>query len=252
MSTPLVTIWDPIVEHAFHELFVSALRVIPNVVAALVVVLLATEVGELLDGVVSRAVGHTRAETLVANSPVGAALDGEAPLADALGTVVRYYVYLVALVTAASVLGLPLLVDWTLGALRYAPVLLGGLLLLVFGAVAVSRLTDRASTASRALRGVLYGAVALVALDTMGADLGVLRALVVPLAGAAVLVVAVALGVGGGIALGLGGREYVAENLSHWVEGGGDGGDDADVSPESGGGDDGDAGGSTDSDGDPA
>jgi hypothetical protein len=230
MSVPLVTVWDPLVEHAFHELLVDALRIVPNAVAALLVLLVATEVGELLDGAVARAVGHTRAEALVADSPVGAALDGEAPIADALGTVVRYYVYLLALVTAASILGLPLLVDWTIGALRYAPALLGGVLLLVFGVVAVSRVTDRTSAASRALRGVLYVAVALVALDTMGADVGVLEALVVPLAGAAVLVVAVALGVGGGIALGLGGREYVAENLPDWVEGTSEGAGDASAS----------------------
>ncbi|MFB6219547.1 MAG: hypothetical protein ABEH77_10325, partial [Halobacteriaceae archaeon] len=236
MQTPLVSLSSPLVEHAIEELVAESIRLIPNVVAALVVLVVAAEVGELLEDAVERGFDRADVAGLFADSP----LDGVVPggVGAALGTAVRYYVFLVALLAVARTLGLPVLTGWLIDAAAYVPALVGGLLVLAFGVVAVDRVTrSMAGGPGRAVRLGLYAAVALVALETMGAGTGAVGTAAVLVAGAAVVAVAVAAGLGGAIAVGLGGREYVAENIEDWVAGGqgdGDAGDDVDGSDSAG------------------
>jgi len=69
MSVPLSHTTDPLIEHAFQEILVDALRIVPNVAAAVVAFVVAAEIGSVLDGVVTRAVGCTRLNAVVADSP---------------------------------------------------------------------------------------------------------------------------------------------------------------------------------------
>lgn len=229
MASPLVSLSDPLVEHAIEELVAESIRLIPNVVAAVVVFVVAAEVGRVLGDAVERGVGHTGTDGLIEDSP----LDGVVPgggVGAALGTAVRYYVILVGLVAAASTLGLSVLTGWLFEAATYAPALAGGLVLLVFGVVAVERATRPMGESRRTVRLVLYAAVVLVALETMGAGTGAVGSVAGLVVLGAVLSVAVAVGLGGAIAVGLGGREYAADAIENW----GDGGDGADGGTDAG------------------
>lgn len=221
MVSPLVSLSDPLVEHAIEELVAEGIRLIPNAVAAVVVLVVAAEVGEVLGRVVSRAVGRTGADDLVEDSPLADVIPGGS-LGGALGTALRYYLVLVAFVGAANVLGMSALAEWLFQAALYVPALIGGLLVLAFGIVAADRATRSLGDSAAAVRLVLYAAVALIALDTMGAATGAVGSVASLLVTGAVVAVAVAVGLGGAVAVGLGGREYVADAIE---AGEGDAGD---------------------------
>lgn len=227
MTAVLSHVADPLIEHVFREIIVDALRLVPNVVAAIVVFVVAAEVGSALEGVVERAVGRTSLGTVIDDSPMGEVLP-DGGVGAALGTAVRYYVLLVALLVIANTLGLVALLGWLAEAARYVPALAGGLLVLVFGVVAVDRLTRGLEGGTATAVGVvLYAAVGLIALETMGAGTGIAGQLLVFAVGAAVLAAAIAVGLGGAIAIGLGSREYVAATVDGWLEpDGGDAGED--------------------------
>lgn len=214
MSGHLEILADPIIERAFQEIIVSALRIVPNLAAALVVFVVAAEVGEVLEDAVERAVGATELAGALEDSPLGEVLPAGG-VGSALGTAVRYYVLLVALVAIASTLGFEALLVWLVDAATYAPALAGGLLVLVFGVVAAERVTRTLGDGGTgtAVRLTLYAAVALLALEMMGAGGGALGTVVALVVGAVLLAAAIALGLGGAIALGLGGREYVADAI---------------------------------------
>ena len=101
--------------------------------------------------------------------------------------------------------------------------ILFGLLVLLVGFVVSNYVTSvvadwpllegRASAAlAAATKAVLYFAVTVIALETMGLDVTILYTLAETVGFALALAFAIAVG----IALGLGGKEYVAESIDDW------------------------------------
>ncbi|WP_138006478.1 hypothetical protein [Halalkalirubrum salinum] len=108
--------------------------------------------------------------------------DGDA-IAKALEMGVAYYIYFMALLDAADVLGIPQLTELLSDLATFLLIVLAALVVLVVGfdiAIATNLFT--------AFIAAFFGALAL----------------------------AVAIGIG--VAVGLGGRDYVAENIDEWVD----------------------------------
>lgn len=127
--TPVLQITD-----AIEQTVADAVAYLPNVVGALVILLVGYVVGRVLGGIVTRVVhriGLGRYTEGTAMDDIGSG-DG---VARALGTVVAYYVYFVAILAAADVLQIPQLTTLLSDLASFLPVVLGALVVLVAGFV---------------------------------------------------------------------------------------------------------------------
>jgi len=134
--TPVLQITDTI-----EQTIADAISYLPNVVGALVILLVGYVIGRLLGGIVTRIVrriGIKRYTEDTAMEEVGSG-DG---VARAIGTVVAYYVYFVALLAAADVLGISQLTTLLSDLGNFLPVVLGALVILVAGFIVARIIGD--------------------------------------------------------------------------------------------------------------
>lgn len=144
-----------------------------------------------------------------------------------LDLTVRWFVYVCSLLAAIDILGFKALEPFVTAAVQYLPHLIGGILILVIGLVAVDFVADlsratgleaRVEYAGVVILGfrlILYFAVAIVALSIMKVDVSILYIFANALAWG----VAVGVGAGLGIALGWGFKGFVARNAERWISG---------------------------------
>ena len=112
----------------------NAIAFLPTVLGAIAILIVGFIIGRILGGIVTRIVrkiGLTRYTEGTAMEEVGSG-DG---VARALGKIVTYYVYFVALLAAANVLGIAQLTDLLAELGAFLPVILGALIVLVIGFV---------------------------------------------------------------------------------------------------------------------
>jgi uncharacterized membrane protein len=136
--------------------------------------------------------------------------------------VAKWFVVGVAVLAAANALAIPLLSQWLSTALSYLPAFIAGLAVIVLGFVVADFIGDsimstRAATETpdtrwfaTGTRMFLYFTAIVVGLDTMGIDVSILFVF----ARAVAWGLAAAIAIGAGIAFGLGGRDYVANNIN--------------------------------------
>lgn len=120
---------------AINEAIADAIGYLPTVVAALAILVIGYIIGKLLGGLVTRIVrriGIDRYTEGTAAAEVGKN-DG---IARALGTIVSFYVYFVAILAAADVLDIPQLTQLLSELGAFLPVILGALIVLVIGFIA--------------------------------------------------------------------------------------------------------------------
>ncbi len=200
---------------------------LPDLIVAIAVLAIGYVVGGRLQGVVRRTGQRARLDEKVQGTALGPLFpDRAGAVSEAFGAIVKYYVFLLALVVAAEHLGIGLLTQWLTGAVSYLPSLIAGVVILVVGLFIADYVADvvRRSTAAReagfsatfaaATKAVLYFVVVVIGLETMGVDVTILYTF----AEAFALALALAFALAVGIAVGWGGKEYVAENLEGWLD----------------------------------
>ncbi|WP_101298357.1 mechanosensitive ion channel family protein [Halegenticoccus soli] len=223
---------------------------LPRLLGALVILLIGWIIGRVLGGVVRSLVDRSEIDRRLQSTPIGRVLGGtEQAVSGAFGKLTAYYIYLLAILAATNALAIPVLSQWVQRAVAYAPAFIAGVVVILLGFVLadfvadVVRRTD-AVTGSRmtdifadGIRFFLYFTVLVIGLDTMGVDVQILYLFARALA----FGLAIGLALAVGIAFGLGGRDYVSQNVDRWAgraqsaasqgqTGGGartDGGDDA-------------------------
>lgn len=154
---------------------------------------------------------------------LGRALDAATDTVGFLaGLVAEYYVYLVTLYAVTATLEVGSAAGLLGRAVTYAPVLVGALVLVLFGSIvadyAGTAVTAVDAVADSPFEGVVAGGVqavvylftAVVALDVAGVDSTLLGLLLI----AAVLPVGLALAPAAGLSVGYGGQEYVEGYLA--------------------------------------
>lgn len=125
---------------AIDDTIAEVIAYLPTLVSALLILLVGYIVGRILGGVVERVVdsigiGDYARGTAVEDVSGREDGDGSDGISRALGKLVAYYVYFVAIVAAANVLDIPQLTE-TLGDLAdYLPVIFGAVVVLVVGFV---------------------------------------------------------------------------------------------------------------------
>ena len=211
-----------------QETVSGVVNFLPQLVGALIILLIGWFVGRLVSSVVRRVADRTNIDRSVLKTPLGGALGGsEKAVSASLGRIGAYFVYALAILTAADALAIDLLSMWIADAVSYLPAFVAGLLIIVIGFVLADFLGDVVSHTETVtdtgytemfadgLRVFLYFVVTIIGLGTMGVDVQILNTFAQAAAWGLAAGVALAIGIG----FGLGGRDYVAANIGDWLPG---------------------------------
>ncbi|WP_101296394.1 mechanosensitive ion channel family protein [Halegenticoccus soli] len=198
---------------------------LPRLLGALVILLIGWIIGRVLGGVVRSLADRIGIDRRLRDTPLGRLGQSEDAMARVLGKITAYYIYLLAILAAANALAIPVLSQWVQRAVAYLPALIAGVLIIIFGFVLADFVADvvrrtEAVTSSRmttifadGVRFFLYFAVLVIGLDTMGVQVQILYLFARALA----FGLAIGLALAVGIAFGLGGRDYVSQNMDNWA-----------------------------------
>jgi small-conductance mechanosensitive channel len=213
-------------EDSIEDAIGTAITYLPRVVGAFLVLLVGWIVGRILGGIFERLVDRVELDRMVLDTPLGNILGGtEGAVSHSFGTLTRWFVYALAILAAADVLAIAILSEWITTAVSYLPAFVAGLLVIVVGFVLADFIGDaikrtQAATETRytswfatGVQMFLYFVAITIGLDTMGIDVGILFVFARALAWG----IAVAVALGAGIAFGLGGKDYVEENIGQWA-----------------------------------
>lgn len=199
---------------------------LPRLIGAVVILLIGWIVGRLAGRVVRRIADGVEIDRMVLETPLGRMLGGtERAVSGAFGKLAKWFVYALAILAAANALAIATLSEWIATAVSYLPAFIAGLLVIVLGFVIADFIGDviertRAATETaytswfaNGVRVFLYFTAIVIGLDTMGIDVSILYVFARALAWG----LAAAIAIGAGVSIGLGGREYVAENIDRWA-----------------------------------
>ena len=125
--TPVLQVND-----AIDQAIADAIEYLPTLLAALVILVVGYVVGRVLGGIVTRIVRRIGLSSYTEGTAMEGSGDGDTA-ARALGKIVSYYVYFVALLAAADVLQIAQLTDVLTNLAEFLPVVLGALVVLVVG-----------------------------------------------------------------------------------------------------------------------
>lgn len=213
------------IEDAVRDAIDDAIAFLPRVVGAILVLIIGWIIGRFLGGLVRRLVGVSGIDRRVNETRIGVLFDRPDGFSWAVGKLTSYYVYLIAILAAADVLGVAVLSEWLDTAVSALPAILAGLAIIFLGIIfadyvvgiiresPTSVRTGMAPIIATIVQLFLYFVVLTIGLGTMGIDTTVLVVLMTGFIGA--LGLAVALGIG--LAIGLGGQDYVAAHAEGWM-----------------------------------
>ena len=209
-----------------EETIAQIIAFAPRIVGALLILVIGWLVGVLVGRAVRAIADRSGIDSAVLDTPLGQILGGtQNAVSNAFGKLGKWFVYAIAILAAADVLAISVLSEWIATAVEYLPAFIAGLLVIVIGFVVADFIGD-AITRTRAAtetayttwfasgtRFFLYFTAIVIGLDTMGIDVSILYVFANAIAWG--LAAAIALGVG--IALGWGGKDYVAANIDNWA-----------------------------------
>lgn len=210
-----------ILQSAFIDLWAGMILFLPKLIFAIIVFLLGLVVAHLLRTLVIRVVQLLRIDELMVKLEVkdffaraGVKLD----VAEFLGWIVKWFVVIVALIASADALGWNQVTIFLSTVVGYLPnviisviILLVGLILANFVFEVVKGALDAAKMeSSQFLAGISRWAIIIFSFMAALVQLGIAQSLIQVLFTGFVAMIALA----GGLAFGLGGREYAARMLS--------------------------------------
>ncbi|MFB6200687.1 MAG: hypothetical protein ABEI98_01610 [Halorhabdus sp.] len=201
---------------------------LPQLIGALLILVVGWIVGRFVGRVLSGLADRSEIDRHVMRTPLGGALGGtEKAVSRSIGRVGAYFVYALAVLASADALAVEMLSEWLSNAVSYLPAFVAGVLIIVFGFVLADFLADVVAQTETVtdtsytdlfadgLRVFLYFVVTVIGLGTMGVDVRILNTF----AEAAAWGLAAGIALAFGIAVGLGGRDYVAANIGEWLPG---------------------------------
>jgi small-conductance mechanosensitive channel len=207
---------------------------LPQLIGALLVLLVGWIIGRFVYGVISRVVDRVELDRYVMKTPLGRVLgDSERAVSRSFGRLGAWFVYALALLAAANVLAIDLLSEWIATAVSYFPAFIVGTLIIVVGFVLADVLADiiaRTESVTETgytdvfadgIRVFLYFIAIVIGLDTIGVDVEILYTFATAAAWGLAAGIALAIG----IAFGWGGKDYVSQNIDNWAPFGRTGGE---------------------------
>jgi hypothetical protein len=214
------------IDQFLAQLSSAFLEYMPRVAGALVILLAGWAIGRLLGRGVSRLLERAGIADRLGKTVVGRALTRSGiKSARFLELLVRWFVYLIAVLALVDVLQIAPLTAFMTTVVEYLPSFISGIFILLFGLVVADFIGDAvgaigkeakielAPILSVAVKLFLYLTVIVIALATMKIDVTILNEFAKAIAWGTAIGIAIGLG----IALGWGLREHVAKNIDKWV-----------------------------------
>lgn len=223
---------DPI-RTAFIDMWASVLAVLPQIVAALLVLLLGILIAGVLKEAVVRLINLLKVDEVLAKTEIPDAFERSGfafSVAHLLGWIVKWFVIILALVTSADILGWNQVTFFLNDVISYVPNVIIAVIVLLVGMLLGSFVQNVISGAFEAaemrtgtfLAGLAKWAIIVFSFMAALVQLGIAQALIQVLFTGFVAMLALA----GGLAFGLGGKEHAARVLDFIEEDFGGGMDD--------------------------
>ena len=214
------------IEAFLNQLWSSTVQYAPRVLGAVLVLLLGWLLGRGFGNGVSRLLKRIGIAEAFRKTILGRALEHSGTSSTRfLELLIRWFVYLAAILAATDMLGIAALTNFVSTVVQYLPNLIAGIFILLFGLVIVDFVGDAVKAIGREVKiefisvisvGVklfLYLTVIVIALTTMKIDVTILREFARALAWG----VAVGIAVGLAIALGWGLKDRVKKDFDGWI-----------------------------------
>lgn len=209
------------------ELLADIGEFLPVVLAALAVLVVGFVAGTVIGDIVSDIVGGLDFGRYLRDTPLEQYSDQRGEFGRIVGLLVTYYIYLLTLLAVADILEIDALSDLLTDFAAYIPALIAGLIILVVGIWLAELVSDIVQESGPGLvndfaaivtKILIYFLTVVIVLDTVGIDASPLTTLFEAFFVALFGAMALALAIGAGIALGLGGQDFVEENIGDWFD----------------------------------
>ena len=210
----------------FHESFiVSVVDFAPRLAGAVVILVIGWAVGRGLGKGVSKILDRAGVDDALRRTPIGKAIErGGVSLVHFFDLVVRWFVYLIAILAAVNVLEITVLSNFMSTVVTYLPSFIAGLFILLVGFIIADFVGDAVSVVgkeanieyhailSTIVRFTLYFVVLIIGLSTMKIDVTILNVFATAIAWG----IAGAIALGLGLAVGLGLKDVVSKRAEEW------------------------------------
>ncbi|MCK8518860.1 mechanosensitive ion channel family protein [Methanoculleus sp. 7T] len=191
-----------------QELTRNIILFLPNIIAAIIILIIGWILGRVLGRVAAEIVDRTGVDDALRRTSAGAYIErSRVSIVHLFELIVRWIIYLLAILAAVSVLQIPSLTTAVGVIVAYIPNIIAFILILVVGVILIDWLMDFLEgmgetqrvqgfgVIALALRAFFYFIVVVLALQQLLLDLSIIYVLVIPLAWG------IGLGVGAAIAI---------------------------------------------------
>lgn len=200
---------------------------VPVIIAAIIILIIGWIIGRVAGSVVRRLFVRAKVDQALSKTGVGEAVAGTGMSATDLFTaVVKWFIYLIFILAAVSVLNIPVFTNFVNQIVLYIPNLIAGILILVVGLLGInwimnwikdmlkSQKVAFANLITTGLQAILSLVVIVIALDQLQIDTQIIYTFLVPLSWGVGIAVAIAVG----LAFGLGGKDVARDYLRKMAE----------------------------------
>lgn len=202
-------------------------KYIPVIIAAVIILIIGWIIGRVVGSVVKKLFVRANVDKAISKTGVGEGLAGTGMSATDLFTaVVKWFIYLIFILAAVSVLNIPVFTNFINQVVLYIPNLIAGILILLIGLLGINWIMNWikamlksekvafANIITTGLQAILSVVVIVIALDQLKISTQIIYTFLVPLAWGVGIGLAIALG----LAFGLGGKEVVGDYLRKMTE----------------------------------
>jgi len=199
------------ISDALMQMVYSVIAYIPNLIAAIIILIIGWIVGRILGKVISGILDKIGVDDALLKTSVGKAIEQSGTsVVTFFDIIVRWFIYLIAIVAAANVLGLEFLTTLFQNIVVYLPHIAMFLIILIAGFILVDYFADLLAVWGKTqnieflgviimlLRVFFYFIILILALSQLLIDLTIIYTFVTPIAWG------VGIGLGAGIAIFLG------------------------------------------------
>jgi len=210
-----------------EDLWTTFVNMIPGIVGAIVALIIGWIAGQALGKGVSKILDKIGVDDALRKTIIGKSIEKSGiTCVHFFDLIVRWFVYLIAILAAASILNIAVLSDFLNSVVSYMPSFIAGVFILLFGFIIVDYFTDFFRTFGReakieftgmianGLRLLLYFVIIIMSLSVMRIDVTILYIFATALAWG----IAVGAGAGIAIAVGWGFKDVVREKADRWIK----------------------------------
>jgi len=191
------SIWDPLT-----ALWYQVVDTVPGLVAAIIVAIVGFLVAKLIGYVVEEGLKRAGLDKKVREVGLSKAL-GDSSWAHILGTVLKWYVFLIFLTPAVSLVKLGALTTFLTALILWAPSVIAAVLIVMFGLIAAEVSYDKIAKPKKPMitviakitKVVIVFATVIIALNQIGIDISFAENTLLILVAGITLAIAIAIGV---------------------------------------------------------